>query len=1820
MTKTKNGMKWLAASLLLVVLIGAVLLSVFSTPARAEDEEDTRVVFRVIISPSVDNANDFARNQGWIEEDQSVRWRSTFDADDTQTDAPVFRFENPQLFFAYGMVSSGDHLGDYRNIRSYLSETGLDAEGFNPEIELYVLSDVIWCNDNAEKTNLPGLDSYQTLSDADKSFTAVPVTFHFIGVTDYMEEEGALPTIYIGVAKNAYINIKSNVILDGVNMRGACHASDADQTNPVYHAGYTADGALNTGRFQGGTSYINTVLVDGCTVEVKNGAGIYNGNKDGNATVLTRIQTAQFSNAYVNAAVGDANVLTNTLRGDQDTIGTIILRSGSYTNVFTVGPGKSGIKTTVATADQIPADGQDRTDVSALTGDYYNFTTKAAFDANDTSVAANWYHVDYNAGKADAYVTVSDDAVVDNLRPSSDSECWTGVGTTAHINVEGGTITSLYTGYGVADKVFVSNRTRNTLTQFGSVELNVTGGTITTFYGGYYYENLGLEHETKSGVRTYLAPKAPAKSGYAHAYGDLTVDFLGGEVTGTFYGLYNKNVVSSNLDYEAMVIHGTTTYNIGDPATGEGPSFNTNGTATFRIGQGAHILGEEGAEESKFFFNVYGGDIVGQVFYSLGCAMYYTPEINLYGGTFRHVSYGFGAGYVQETPATLVTEPVTGVTSPVAVKVTVDGATIGQYYGFKGGTTNPANSTLGVSTVSVLKSGIIGSIHMLEDGGQSTRMGATYPTSDKTINWITLGEAGSEKKLTIGQYYAASEFYYDDVPANRLGFGKLYAGNMVMATTVYDNLVIDPAAAFTAITDAGLKKATYELTWSATNSHSKSKLVWADYTEDDFTGEFYAVGKEVNHYEGEYSGKYAADIVLDVHGFDLETRTNDHLFGNVVLRHEFSTSATDSTKVTVSGSIYLNIEGTEDKPLAITRNLHPFAVDGEGKTVFTDTDEGVLINGLVDSSVVEITDSGAGSRISKIHRFWGDVNIGLKNVVIGNEGNRGYIHLMHTMQYLGDISISLDHCTLNGNFHALSNVVAGKPSSYGSNTAETTVNVANTLTDTTVNGHYYGGGVNFYNVANITNTLTGVTVNGSYYGGGTRNVGTVGADGTVGSRAGVWGIIATGCKSIGAIANTLTDVTINGDYVGGNQNSGNQAHGVTNEINGVTLTGAYFGACRASTTGGSVTNLINGLDIGSAFYGGNDATGTVSGTVSTTVTKFRNTTNRAETAFYAGCNNGGSGTAIKPTAGKPAIELTFIPEKDEDIFISGLLCLGSNSNSTVEGDIVANLYGGTHHSIRHMILGNRQTDDDHNVTGNITANIYGGNFGTVYLGGRNNTTATTALSTTGDVTLNLWGGSVQYVRKGYADPTETAPGKGVYVGGDVVVNIHTDSPAEMPEGTKLQDLVIRGEIDGEKQTYATDVDHPNTPYIVNFYAGDRTLYTAANVYTYADGSVSSTAVAANITADTITGSTLKIAPADHYYYPITVFGEEGYYTDKGTEKGQLACGIKGAMDWGTGVHLTLKGVNDASLVEAANGAYSTITYVQDGENATWVGADNRPNVPYGTTVVMDALFNVRVLFEKAKVDATASYAISYTVNGGEAVEAELIPGEGDYADYYYIVVPGIPATAYKSVKIAVSVTADDLAARTTTFTGSGILADLADMGENEAKLAAAIGEYADALNAFVKEEDVPSGEVEDVTDEQVAALLAAGGKTVTTYKTALAEGVTGVGVSLNVTEVVTLNYYLKVEETAAVTEAAVGTHTLANGELTLTEKEDYTVISVTCRADELATVLTLTVNGGEGTFNACPLSYAKALKATNDALAQAILNYAYYVDQFAVII
>ncbi|MBP5288671.1 MAG: hypothetical protein J6Z79_02215, partial [Clostridia bacterium] len=191
MTKTHSRMKWLVLALLVVIIAGAVALAL-SLNARADEP----ITFRVIISKDATQANNYARAQEWIGTNETCRSNSTLQS--SNTDNPVFRFENPQLFNTYGL-STGQK-DDARSLRKYLSEHHLGANDFNTEIMIYVLNDVIWVNTHSN--SISGLSSRSTLTDADGNFPAKDLTWHFVGVTGYYDQE-TRPTIYWDMGQEA---------------------------------------------------------------------------------------------------------------------------------------------------------------------------------------------------------------------------------------------------------------------------------------------------------------------------------------------------------------------------------------------------------------------------------------------------------------------------------------------------------------------------------------------------------------------------------------------------------------------------------------------------------------------------------------------------------------------------------------------------------------------------------------------------------------------------------------------------------------------------------------------------------------------------------------------------------------------------------------------------------------------------------------------------------------------------------------------------------------------------------------------------------------------------------------------------------------------------------------------------------------------------------------------------------------------------------------------------------------------------------------------------------------------------------------------------------------------------------------------------------------------------------------------------------------------------------------------------------------------------------------------------------------------------------
>ena len=595
--------------------------------------------------------------------------------------------------------------------------------------------------------------------------------------------------------------------------------------------------------------------------------------------------------------------------------------------------------------------------------------------------------------------------------------------------------------------------------------------------------------------------------------------------------------------------------------------------------------------------------------------------------------------------------------------------------------------------------------------------------------------------------------------------------------------------------------------------------------------------------------------------------------------------------------------------------------------------------------------------------------------------------------------------------------------------------------------------------------------------------------------------------------------------------------------------------------------------------------------------------------------------------------------------------VAGSSSGKVTGNVVIDLCGGVQHSNRHLVIGNRQDDTGKFVDGTVTANIYGGNWGTIFLGARNNSTTvdvTGITSVTGGTTLNLYGGSVASVRKGYYNSTNGWTNSSY---GTATVKVYTTTPAEMPAGATLQNLVIRNSIDGARQTFTGEGMTASEPYTVNVIAGSRTLYYAASGYTYADGTISNPSASGSIAADSFTGTKLYIAPVNNdgvnneYYYPITVFGDTGYKTGADTI-GVLYEGVLGQYDWnetldeatGAAVPMvTLIGETDTDLVEFVNTTYSTLTPVIVDGNATWAPNDMRLKSHYGTQIVMDAKFTVRVLFEEAKVEAAQTgVVITCAVNDGEAQTMTLTKGEVGTSQegYYYFDVTGISAAAYKDTEIHLTIAFDDLPVRNVTISGTTIIGDMTGSGDSGLEtLGAAIDEFTTALGAYFEDEnaEIADGNVADVSDTLVNALIDANDndKEATSSQKVMEENIKAIGVNLKITDVVTINFWFLCENDATIQSAAIGTHALANGELTLTQrkndKDEYTnywTISYECNGADLYSMLTLTINDGSVEFNACPLTYAMALReqdnGKNANLAQTIINYAYYVSQYAV--
>ena len=844
---------------------------------------------------------------------------------------------------------------------------------------------------------------------------------------------------------------------------------------------------------------------------------------------------------------------------------------------------------------------------------------------------------------------------------------------------------------------------------------------------------------------------------------------------------------------------------------------------------------------------------------------------------------------------------------------------------------------------------------------------------------------------------------------------------------------------------------------------------------------------------------------------------------------------------------------------------------------------------------------------------------------------------------IGIISNTLTDTTVGGNAHCAFSQAAtvnatvtnnftrvtcvnfyGTGSNAGSTATAFTGTVTNnidTLTITT--GNYFGAGYNLI-TGSVTNSITG-----------TIHFETAGTDDKTLYLGAFSGQIDAGAGNP-AVTNTLTNATVD-QYIVCATNTGVITGNVTTTFDNVTSTKWYK---KATTTkvdyaiyGGSNNNtgVINGnvtvnfggehgpLTVGGAVYGGGE--GTINGKLTTNVYKFGANLNGQEYAFYAGQNTG----VINVDPGETALEFNVIPASNSDVWFNTGVYGGSNA-AAINGDIEITLAGGTQWFGRQFGLGQYATINANGTThyvvdGDITANIYGGNWGALYLGARNYNRSDTAVGVTGDITLNLYGGNVGAINKGF-DSTH-----GLYAGGDTIVNIYTTAA---PAPYTAQNLVLRSIVDGAARTNSTEGGPANTPYEVNVIAGDRTLYVAQN-------SLSATTAQEASVFDSVTG-TLKVAPAPagvaYYEVPAWVYGDEDYYV--GT-----SCMYSGAYDYASTFSITVKNTTSEATIADQEGPYSVLTFATDGTDSTWTGNNLRLSHIAGEQVVMGAQFTVRVLLnrtlvERITVTNSGVLGVTYTLNSGEPVAvATLTSGTGDLADYYYFDVTGISAKDYKDATIEVNMTRPGLAAVTSdTLTGSQILADLETVGADETevaknvKLAQAIGEFADAMNAYDAGTAYAEGTVADITDEQVDEMLADNnpGVAATTEPTVVADHIKAVGVNLTVGDTVTINFWFHITPgyDAEITSAAINGVALdlsAEGVLTQRyngeEATNYWTVSYECDADDLSTMLTITINGGLTEFNACPLSYAKALRAQAPELAQAVINYAYYVNAYA---
>ena len=564
------------------------------------------------------------------------------------------------------------------------------------------------------------------------------------------------------------------------------------------------------------------------------------------------------------------------------------------------------------------------------------------------------------------------------------------------------------------------------------------------------------------------------------------------------------------------------------------------------------------------------------------------------------------------------------------------------------------------------------------------------------------------------------------------------------------------------------------------------------------------------------------------------------------------------------------------------------------------------------------------------------------------------------------------------------------------------VNVVNKC-NTTIGGDVYGGG----NAADVSGTdvnIDGGTISGMVFGGGHGNknatpdpvAANVGGNVSVDITGGTINKVFGGSNSMGNITGTVSVNIAKGDtscemhitevYGGGNEAAGNAGTltiGCTGDYtnNGEGIADVYGGA-NAANINNDISLTISGGHINRVF-GGNNASGSISGTIAVNV----NWNDVLTCDKYLGSVFGGGNLA--GYTGSPTVTLTngtvshSVYGGGNEAGVGGStvninggqvvegIYGGCNTSGTVTGAIAVNINGGTlgtsSTSMTSGIFGGgygASTATNGNVTvtigdlaGTYTPTIYADIYGGSALGNVNNeaTDITTVNFLNGTLHGNLFGGGLgdrASLGSGHSDVAAKVNGK-------VIVNISNTTQTAAQCKIDLRDATIYG----CNNTNGSPQDEVN----VNIYktAYNYSDYTTGDNYTAADGT--------------------------HPYYAIDqVFGG-GNQADYAPENG-LASSTKEAIVHIYGCNNTVRRVFGGGNAAAATGIQTIIEggrydYVFGGGN----GESSPANIGAGGTDLQIHGGNIRTLFGGSNT--------SGTITGDMGV---LIDAEGNCGDDMYI--------------------------------------------------------------------------------------------------------------------------------------------------------------------------------------------------------------------------